>query len=768
MCRDVDADGLDADDERVGEQRVGAAAHVFQRASVPLDAASAARSASARRPSAHSSRRCAAEAGATGAGAKPSRQISARTRDALHHIPIWGVRTSPTHRMATAGRRRAVSTRRSLDSSRDPLDTWAMERGAGQQIAPPAVAGRSSVRPFVGRVQELADLASALEEAASGRGSLVLVTGEPGIGKTRLMSELARVGSGRGVRVVTGRCWEEGGAPPYWPWLQVIRALGGALEELVVFTNSTGAPRSTPRAVMPEGGRLRLFDVVGAFLTAASSERPILVVLDDLHAGDEPSLLLLRYLGDALAEARILLVASYREADERVRELSDVFAELARVGRRIPLRGLEPADIEAYVATVTESTVSRRDVARLHEVTGGNPFFLGEVVRLLAAGESLDERAGDPLLRIPEEVRALIRRRVAALPREAVATLRLAAVIGREFDLHLLQRASRLSRARLTAVLAEAAAVRLIAEVAATPRRYAFTHDLVRETLYGDLPLRRRVELHHTVGRLLESAHGDDVDPYLSEIAHHLFLASPLGDAAQAVEYLVRAGDRASAVLGYEDAAIHFQHALELLAAAGDGSTGRRGELLLRLGDAQWRSGDGGAARLTFERAIDAARRSADPELLARAALAYVTALGGFLLYERFPVGSTGTGLLEEALAALPPSDSALRSHLLAHLALEMWSGFEPVERRVAISEEAIAMARRLGDAEALLTGLHSRHWALTGPGRARERLAHTEEMLRVAKESLKPETEFLAHDARLHCYLELCDRWGRRPRSRR
>jgi AAA ATPase domain len=620
------------------------------------------------------------------------------------------------------------------------------------------------MRPFVGRVQELADLASALEEATSGRGSLVLVTGEPGIGKTRLMSELARVGSERGVRVVTGRCWEEGGAPPYWPWLQVIRALGGALEELVVFTNSTGAPRSTPRAVMPEGGRLRLFDVVGAFLTAASSERPILVVLDDLHAGDEPSLLLLRYLGDALAEARILLVASYREADKRVRELSDVFAELARVGRRIPLRGLAPADIEAYVATVTESTVSRRAVARLHEVTGGNPFFLGEVVRLLAAGDtlaSLDERTGDPLLRIPEEVRALIRRRVAALPREAVATLRLAAVIGREFDLHLLRRASRLSPARLTAVLAEAAAVGLIAEVAATPRRYSFTHDLVRETLYGDLPLGRRVELHHTVGRLLESAHGENVDPYLSEIAHHLFLASPLGDAAQAVEYLVRAGDRASAVLGYEDAAIHFQHALELLAAAGDGSTGRRGELLLRLGDAQWRSGDGGAARLTFERAIDAARRSAEPELLARAALAYVTALGGFLLYERFPLGSAGTGLLEEALAALPPGDSALRSHLLAHLALEMWSGFEPVERRVAISEEAIAMARRLGDAEALLTGLHSRHWALTGPGRAHERLAHTAEMLLVAKESLKPETEFLAHDARLHCYLELCDRWG-------
>ena len=264
--------------------------------------------------------------------------------------------------------------------------------------------------------------------------------------------------------------------------------------------------------------------------------------------------------------------ASYREADKRVRELADVFAELARVGRRIPLRGLAPADIEAYVATVTESTVSRRAVARLHEVTGGNPYFLGEVVSLLAAGDtldSLDEPARDPLLRIPEEVRALIRRRVAALPREAVAALRLAAVIGREFDLHLLQRASRLSPPRTMAMLGAAATVGLIAEVSATPRRYSFSHDLVRATLYGDLPPRRRLEFHQSVGRLLESAHGDDLDPHLSEIANHLFLAAPLGDAGRAVEYLVRAGDRASAVLGYEDAAIHYRRALELLERVG-------------------------------------------------------------------------------------------------------------------------------------------------------------------------------------------------------
>jgi eukaryotic-like serine/threonine-protein kinase len=620
------------------------------------------------------------------------------------------------------------------------------------------------LRPFVGRVQELADLLSALDEAASARGSLVLLAGEPGIGKTRLMSEFARLAEERGVRVVTGRCWEEGGAPPYWPWMQVVRSVGGDLEQLAAPADSHVGRRAAASAVVPEGERFRLFDAVGRFLTEVSSERPLLVTLDDVHAADEPSLLLLRFLGDALADAGVLLVASYRESEKRTRELGDLFAELARVGRRIPLRGLTSADLEAYVGTVTGSRPTGQAVARLHEITGGNPFFVGEIVRLLAAEdtlESLDATIKDPFLRIPEEVRALIRRRVASLPREAVAVLRVAAVIGREFDLHLLQRTSRLTPARLLGVLREAAALGVIADLPSPPRRYSFAHELVRETLYDDLPPARRLELHHEVGCLLETVYGDDLDPHLSEIARHLYLAAPLRDAGPPLEYLMRAGDRASALLAYEDAAVHYRHALELLALVPDASGERRSELLLRLADAQWRSGDGAGARTTFEQAIEGGRRLGNGELLAQAALGYVTALGGFLLYARFEVGGTGVGLLEEALAALPPDDSSLRAHLLAHLALEMWSGNEPVEQRVGVSQEAIEMARRLGDSEALVTALHSRHWALTTPGMAQERLAHSEEMLRVAKETVNPEIEFLAHNARFHCFLELCDRRG-------
>ena len=563
-----------------------------------------------------------------------------------------------------------------------------------------AVGGRAVARPFVGRVQELADLASALEEAVAGHGSLVLLSGEPGIGKTRLMSELARIATQRGVKAVTGRCWEEGGAPPYWPWMQVVRSVGGDLERLAAPVGSQPGTRGATGGVAPEGERVRLFDEVGRFLAAASGEEPILVTLDDVHAADEPSLLLLRFLGQSLSESRVLLVASYRDAEDRVRERAEVFAELARVGQRIPLRGLTSADVESYVESVTGSKPTHQVATRLYEITSGNPFFVEEIVRLLAADETLeglDEPASDPFLRIPEEIRVLIRRRVAGLTREAVNVLRVAAVIGREFDLHLLQHTSRLSPGRLLDVLEEAASVGVIAELPSTPRRYAFAHELVRETLYDDLPPARRLELHQNVGRLLETVYGDDLDPHLSEIARHLYVAAPLGDAGEALEYVVRAGDHASALFAYEEAAVHYRQALELLALVGEASGERRGELLLRLGDSQWRSGDGTEARMTFEEAIEVGRRLANGELLAQAALGYVTALGGFLLYARFEVGGTGVGLLEEALAGLPAGDSSLRAHLLAHLALEMWSGHEPVEQRVAVSQEAIEMARRLG-----------------------------------------------------------------------
>jgi hypothetical protein len=214
-------------------------------------------------------------------------------------------------------------------------------------------------------------------------------------------------------------------------------------------------------------------------------------------------------------------------------------------------------------------------------------------------------------------------------------------------------------------------------------------------------------------------------------------------------------------MLAYEEAAVHYGHALELTDDDDSSSAEQRCELMLRLGDAHWRAGDTRGARETFEEAAALARRLTAADLLGRAALGYVTGLGGFLLFARFEAGGTAVELLEEALAALPEEDSRLRALLLARLAVEMYSANQAVERRLSISAAAIEMARRLDDREALGTALHARQWALATPDLITERLATADEMLRVATEENDGELAFLAHNARFNCLLELGDGAG-------
>ena len=611
------------------------------------------------------------------------------------------------------------------------------------KLAPgPAVPHRAGGRPFVGRAPELVELRAGLDETAEGRGALFLLSGEPGIGKTRLMQELSREAAERGWRTAAGRCWEEGGAPVYWPWIQAVRALGGDFEQLA------GA---TPDSVDPETTRFRLFDAVAEFLVETARKRPLIIVLDDLHAADAGSLVMLRFVSEAVSDAPVLIVGSYREREAQLPERAESFAGLVRVATRVSLQGLSADEVGAYLGDVTGDQASPDLVARIHVLTGGNPFFLGEVVRVVAH---------DPMGRIPEELRTLLRRRMADLPDDAVEALHVAAVVGREFNLRVLERTSELGVARLLDVLADAEAAGVVAEDPATPRRYAFVHELVRETLYDDLAAAKRLELHGTIGGVLEELYRNDLDPHLSEIANHLALAAPLGDVSRAVDYLVRAGDRAASLVAYEEAGRHYERALGLVGASEEASRELRCELLLRLGDAHWRAGDTRAARGSFEQAAEVARRLGDGEMLARAALGYVIGLGGFLLFARFEAGATGIGLLEEALGALPAEDSPLRARVLARLAVEMYSSHEG-ERRLAVSAEAIEMSRRLGDSEALVTALHAQHWARGDPEMVYERLENAEEMLAVAEQLGDQEFAFLAHNCRLSCLLELCDGAG-------
>jgi hypothetical protein len=612
-----------------------------------------------------------------------------------------------------------------------------------------SVATSPAARPFVGRDAEFDELVRGLDEAGEGSGLVFFLTGEPGIGKTRMMQELTRLARERGCQVAGGRCWEEGGAPAYWPWIQAVRALGGDFERL-----APGARGS----VDPETARFRLFDAAARFLLERARAQPLVVLLDDLHAADAASLVLLRFVGEMVPGAPLVVVGAYREREAQAHERPELFAELARLGPRLPLQGLGVEDVEAYVAGVTGADASRPAAARLHVLTGGNPFFLGEALRLVEYEDLTDAGAVvDPVRPVPEEVRVLLRRRLADLSSDAVAALQVAAVVGREFQLGVLERTSDLGVARLLDVLVEAAEAGVIAEDPASPRRYAFVHELVRETLYDDLAPAERLELHRMIGAVLEEVYSNDLDPHLSEIARHLAAAAPLGDVEAALDYLVRAGDRAADQLAYEEAGVHYQRALGLLGGSEKTIRERRCELLLALGDARWRAGDTRAARTSFEEAADLARRLGDGEMLARAALGYVVGLGGFLLFARFEAGVTGAGLLEEALAALPETDSPLRARVLARLAVEIYRSSD-VERRVQLSSEAVEMSRRLGDSEALVTALHARHWALGSPEMIQERLENTREMLAMVAETGNQELAFLAHNSRFHCFLELCD----------
>jgi hypothetical protein len=628
-------------------------------------------------------------------------------------------------------------------------------RQAGESLV--AAATVEQGRPFVGRAQELRELGAALEEAATGQGCLLLVTGEPGIGKSRLMEELARQLAEQDWRVLVGRCWEHRGAPAYWPWIQVFRAAGSELSECVP---------TTPTAADPEAARFLLFDAVGRFLQGVAGSGPVLVVLDDLHAADEPSLLLLRFLAQTVTDERLVIVGAYRDAEPRVHELAEVFGDLARVGRRVPLRGFSRAEVGAYMGRLAGRPPPGAVVVRVHDITAGNPLFVGEVVRELMGGGHLqtEGRVADPMLRIPEELRGLIHRRLAGLSTEAVSNLKVASVVGREFELRVLQRVSRLSVGRLTDALAEAERAGIVSQDASAPGRYAFSHELVREALYEDMPAARRLRLHRSIGLVLEEAFGDDVEPHLAELAHHFTRSAALGDAALAVEYCTRAGGHAAALLAYEDAARHYAQALHLLAMLGDAGGARRCALLLRLGDVLWRAGDPEKARRSFEEVAAVSDRLDAAETLARAALGYVTAgapvrlgLGGLILTGNLDEGTTGIRRLEQALAALPGGDSSLRTQVLARLATELYPTGQ-TDRQAALSEQAVGMAQRLGDPQALLVALYGRHWAAMAPDHIDLRLANAAEMLEVAATVGDEEMAFLARHARLHDFLELCD----------
>jgi AAA ATPase-like protein len=615
--------------------------------------------------------------------------------------------------------------------------------------------------PLLGRAHELADLHAILEESAAGRGSLVLLTGEPGIGKTRLATALGGHATAAGHRVAWARGWDGGGAPAFWPWVQVVRAAAADRDDDSLRTDLGAgarwvaqlAPELRARLDLPEAGdleseqaRFALFDAVTVFLRNAAAREPFLVLIDDLHTADLPSLLLLAFLARSLGEARVLVVTTHHEAGpRRGPEVEAVFGELTRFGRRLDLTGLEDDDLRALVIHRSGADPSEDLVHSLRALTEGNPFYSDEVVRLLVAQGRLDRPLGERLP-LPDGVRDAIRRRLLPLRPEVLEALEVAAVEGRDFHLTRLERAAGIGRADLLERIDDALTVQLVEAAPGPAGSFRFAHGLIRETLYGDLTATRRARLHATIGEALERTAASE-----AELAHHFVEAAAVGDPAKALDHAARAGHEALAALAYERAADLFDAALGALDMLPEPDDRRRGELLLLRGQAQMQAG-GDAARATLMAAIALARRVSDADLLARAALS----LGGFGLSPGI-VDDELVAVLEEALDGLPPEGSALRARLLVRLAVALYYS-DAADRSEALVQEALGIARRLDDRPTLAYVLDQGHIATNGPDTTERGLAWAQELFALAEEAGDPDLAVRARSWQIDLLLELDD----------
>jgi tetratricopeptide (TPR) repeat protein len=625
---------------------------------------------------------------------------------------------------------------------------------------------------LVGRERELAELRHGLEAAIAGRGSLFMVAGDPGVGKTALADEIGAEAVALGAGVFWGRAWDGGGAPAYWPWLRIVRrlaadrdiapalhALGpeavGRLTRLMPGLGGAQSPPADPDALDSDAARFQLFDAITSLLRAAAAQGPLVLILDDLHGADHPSLLLLGFLAVHLRDSPILVIGTYREAEARLDpQLATSFGEIIRHGQRLPLRGLRERDVGAVVERVAGRRPPDRVLRAIHHATEGNPFFIDEVVRLLSAEGTLDDAAQVAAVRIPDGVRETIRHRLDPLPDRTRVLLFTAAVIGREFRLDTLRRVCELDPGELDLALGEAVDSGVIVERPASLGAYAFSHGLIRETLYDDLGPQRRGLLHQAVGLALEELYASDPEPHVAELAHHFFVAATAGELAKAIDYSVRAGERAMSLAAYEEASDHYEHALQAYGMQEHADVPRRCDLLLALGWAQSRAGLSRMARETFQRAAGLARRLQSADRLARAALGYGAGMGGF---EFGRVDEGLLAMLREAREALGEGDCPLLARVLGRIATELYFSDRTGERD-ELGAQAVAMARRLGDSGTLASTLSARFLTLWGPENAAERLQIAADIVTLGEEVRDHELILRGHVWRAVSLMELGD----------
>lgn len=650
------------------------------------------------------------------------------------------------------------------------------ELGEGLPIAPialPAELRDRAQAPLVGRQQELAELTRLWDAAGSGRlhrlrpegpggpepRQIVVLSGEPGIGKTSLAAELARRAHDAGGVVLAGHSQEEGLAP-YQPFLEALShyiavapedALVPAVREygpeLVGFIPELRrrAPELTPASPSePESQRYRLFEAFVGLLTSIADRAPILLVLDDLHWADRSTLLLLRHLARARQPARLLILVAYR-TEMAEPGLLEALADLKRerLVTELEVGGLSESETADLVHRRTAEAPSHAFARALSAATEGNPFYIEELVRNLT---SAGVRAGTATatevdrLALPEGVKEMIARRLAGLGPRTVETLRVAAVVAREFDVALVERLVDLPEEEFLRALEEALAAGVLLEtgVGRAGSRAMFSHVLIREALYEGMSAPRRGRIHRRVGEALESG-GESSFGLLA--LHFTRAAAGPEDVEKAVSYARRAGQEATEVLSHDDAARHYARALEVVRSFDPADRRLRLDLLLELGDALVRAGERPRVWGVFQEAGSLARDLGDRTAFARAAI------GASRRYVQQP-GTVETELiamLEEGLDLTAGERSLERVRLLVCLCGALY--FSPQrDRMTELSDEANRIADELGDPLAQAHARSARRRALWHVAHLDERLLASTEMLTLARRALDVELQLQAH----------------------
>jgi predicted ATPase/class 3 adenylate cyclase len=609
---------------------------------------------------------------------------------------------------------------------------------------------------YVGRVVERGRLDELWKQAREGSLRLAMIGGEAGVGKTRLSTHLALQAHGEGATVLYGRSDEDLGVP-YQPWVQALGHLvkeapqpvldahverfGGDLGRLVPALRDRLPDLPSPRESDPETERYLLYAAVAGLLEGAGESQPLLLILDDLHWADSPTLSLLRQVVTAGSSLAVMVLGTYRDSDlSREHPLTALLADLHREQgvERLRLSGLQPEDVLALMEAAAGHELDEQGRALAGEITretAGNPFFAGEVLRHLTESGAIVQRDGGRWrltgnlaeLGLPQSVREVIGRRVERLGPDARSALSAAAVIGREFDLELLLAVLELSDARLLDLLDEAVAASLLRESSERDERFSFTHGLVEHTLYEDLGRARRARLHKRVAEALEELCGDDPGERLGELAGHWAAAVVSSDRAKAIHYARLAAERALRQLAPQEAERWYRQALELHEQAPGGDRSERCELLIGLGEAQRQVGDSEYRRTLLDAAA-LAQELGDADRLSRAVLAnsrgYFSQAGA--------VDAERVAALEAAAEVLTDRDSR-RAQVLALLADELHQSGDPA-RCMLLASEAIEIARACDDPETLALTLGHASMAISFPDRVAECERTIDELLELAE----------------------------------